>query len=71
MSGGGGAIGALFFVIGVLIVFALLFSTFLVIPFFVFLAGIIAMLISDRNRGSGKKEEAVEVVETTEVREGK
>ncbi len=52
MSGqGGGAFGALFFVIGLLILFCVLFTTFLVIPFFIFLAGIVAMLISDRKRG--------------------
>lgn len=80
---GGGVLGALIFTIGVLIVFALLFSTFLIVPFFVFLGGIIAMLISDRNRGSGNGNgngdgpsdegpvEVVEVVETTEVREVK
>ena len=82
---GGGVLGALIFTIGVLIVFALLFSTFLIVPFFVFLGGIIAMLISDRNRGRGNGNgngndpappddgpvEVVEVVETTEVREVK
>lgn len=47
---GGGAIGALFFAIGALILFALLFSLFLILPFFIFLAGIIAMMISDRKR---------------------
>jgi len=79
---GGGAFGALIFVIGLMLVFAVLFSAFLVIPFFVFLGGIIAMLISDRNRksedeansgnsGSGSVE-TVEVVETTtEVREAR
>ena len=72
---GGGIIGALIFVIGILILFALLFSTFLIVPFFVFLGGIIAMLISDRKRGRGGNDEpppeteVVEVVETTEVRE--
>jgi hypothetical protein len=50
---GGGVFGALIFSIGALILFALLFSTFLVVPFFVFLGGIIAMMISDRNRGRG------------------
>lgn len=77
---GGGAFGALIFVVGLLIVFAVLFSAFLVIPFFVFLGGIVAMLISDRKRDSGDTSnngnstsetvDTVEVIETTtEVRE--
>ncbi|HMT03921.1 MAG TPA: hypothetical protein PKD76_00085 [Solirubrobacterales bacterium] len=77
---GGGAFGALIFVVGLLIVFAILFSAFLVIPFFVFLGGIVAMLISDRKRDSGdtssngnsasESVDTVEVIETTtEVRE--
>lgn len=48
---GGGAIGALFFTVGVLFLFALMFGIFLILPFFLFLAGIIAMMISDRRRG--------------------
>lgn len=55
-GGGGGALGALFFVIGVLILFALLFSVFLILPFFIFLAGIIAMVISDRKRDRQKSD---------------
>ena len=47
---GGGAIGALFFAIGALILFALVFSLFLILPFFLFLAGIVAMMVSDRRR---------------------
>ncbi len=47
---GGGAIGALFFAIGALILFSLLFSVFLIVPFFLFLAGIVAMMVSDRRR---------------------
>jgi len=54
---GGGVFGALIFSIGALILFALLFSTFLVVPFFVFLGGIIAMMISDRNRGRGSDDD--------------
>ena len=78
---GGGVFGALIYVIGILIVFAILFGFFLVVPFFVFLGGMIAMFVSDRRRdkeagngngnGNGsvrsKPVEAVEVVETTEV----
>ncbi len=54
---GGGAIGALFFVIGALILFALMFSVFLIVPFFLFLAGIIAMMVSDRRRSRKKTDE--------------
>jgi uncharacterized membrane protein len=50
-------IGALLFVFGVMILFALLFSTFLVLPFFIFLAGIVAMIISDRKNASRKQVE--------------
>ena len=49
-GGGGGVLGALFFVIGLLLLFCVLFSTFLIVPFFIFLAGIVAMVISDRKR---------------------
>jgi uncharacterized membrane protein len=57
MSGGGGvgfggAIGALFFAIGALLLFAFGFAFFLILPFFVFLVGIVAMIISDRKRDS-------------------
>jgi len=66
VSGGGGVFGALIFVVGALIVFGLLFSTFLIVPFFIFLGGIVAMLISDRKRSReedivyGQKEQAGE-----------
>lgn len=50
MSSQGGAIGALIFVIGLLLLFCILFTAFLVVPFFIFLAGIVAMIISDRKR---------------------
>ncbi len=49
----GGAIAALFFAIGALLLFAVGFAFFLVLPFFVFLAGIVAMIVSDRKRDSG------------------
>lgn len=81
---GGGAFGALVFVIGVLILFAIMFGLFLFVPFFIFLAGIVVMLVGDRKNasksngngngnGNGKttETEIVEVVETTEVREVK
>lgn len=55
-NGGGGAIGALIFVLGILIAFALLFSVFLILPFFIFIAGIIAMVISDRKRDRQKSD---------------
>lgn len=55
MNGGGGVFGALVFVIGVLIAFAILFGFFLIVPFFVFLAGIVVMLVSDRKRGGGSE----------------
>lgn len=58
---GGGAIGALFFTVGVLILFSLMFGLFLIVPFFLFLAGIIAMMVSDRRRGrKSSSQEAAE-----------
>ena len=54
MNSGGGVFGALIFVIGILLAFAVLFGFFLIVPFFVFLAGIVVMLVSDRRRGGEK-----------------
>jgi hypothetical protein len=54
-SGGGGAIGALLFVLGALLVFAIGFSFFLIVPFFVFIFGLIAMIVSDRSRSSDSR----------------
>ncbi|MDQ2623203.1 MAG: hypothetical protein M3Y45_09230 [Actinomycetota bacterium] len=54
-SGGGGTLGALFFVVGLLLLFCVLFSTFLIVPFFIFMAGIVAMVISDRKRGKDEQ----------------
>lgn len=48
---GGGVFGALIFVIGILLAFAVLFGLFLIVPFFIFLAGIVVMLVADRKRG--------------------
>lgn len=58
MNGGGrkssgSAIGALFFAIGALILFAFGFAFFLILPFFIFLGGIVAMIVSDHKRDSG------------------
>lgn len=70
MNRGGGVFGALIFVIGILLAFAVMFGFFLIVPFFIFLAGIIVMLVSDRRdsggNGSGSAT-TVETVETTEV----
>lgn len=59
---GGGVFSALIFVIGVLLAFALLFGLFLVVPFFIFLAGVIVMLVADRRRD---REEAKKIEEET------
>lgn len=53
-NGGGGIFGALLFVLGILALFALMFGFFLILPFFIFLAGIVAMIISDRKRDRQK-----------------
>lgn len=54
------AFGALFFVLGVLLLFALGFGFFLILPFFVFLFGIVAMIISDRKRSPERAAESKE-----------
>jgi len=54
---GGGAIGALFFTLGVMVLFVIMFSTFLILPFFIFIAGIIAMIVSDRRNSSRRNED--------------
>lgn len=48
MNNNGGVFGALLFVAGALIAFAVLFGFFLIVPFFVFLGALIWMLINDR-----------------------
>lgn len=75
MNSGGGVFGALIFVIGILAVFAVMFGLFLIVPFFIFLAGIVVMLVSDRRGGGNenvhgkdaKNQEAVETVEVVET----
>ncbi|MBN8869697.1 MAG: hypothetical protein J0H66_07440 [Solirubrobacterales bacterium] len=70
MNRSGGVFGALIFVIGILLAFAVMFGFFLIVPFFIFLAGVIVMLVSDRrDRGGngGGSTTTVETVETTEV----
>lgn len=57
---GGGAIGALFFTLGLMVLFVIMFSTFLILPFFIFIAGIIAMIVSDRKNSSRKQDEEVD-----------
>jgi uncharacterized membrane protein len=59
--------GALLFVIGVLIAFALMMGVFLILPFFLFLAGIVAMMVSDRRREKKTSDEEAEAVEPVEV----
>lgn len=58
---GGGAIGALFFTLGVMVLFVIMFSTFLILPFFIFIAGIIAMIVSDRRNSSRRKDDDEDV----------
>lgn len=58
------AFGALLTVLGVLLLFAVGFQFFLILPFFVFMFGIIAMIISDRKRSApqvadGEKDQEV------------
>lgn len=48
------AFGALLFVLGLLLLFAIGFAFFLILPFFVFLFGIVAMIVSDRKRSPGR-----------------
>lgn len=74
---GGGVFGALIFVIGILLAFSVLFGLFLVVPFFIFLAGIVVMLVADRKRGDDgpskteAKEEETETAPTPVTREAR
>lgn len=65
-NGSGGAIGALFFALGALLLFAFGFAFFLILPFFIFLGGLVAMLISDNKRDSGQSDEHVEAPQEPE-----
>jgi len=65
----GGAIAALFFAIGALLLFALGFAFFLVLPFFIFIGGIVAMIVSDRKRDNGPAERVEVTEQVVEVRE--
>jgi uncharacterized membrane protein len=60
------AFGALFFVLGALLLFAIGFQFFLILPFFVFLFGIVAMIVSDRKRPSAQTRQARESQEDAE-----
>jgi uncharacterized membrane protein len=52
--GVGSAFGALFFALGALLLFSFGFAFFLILPFFIFLGGIVAMIVSDRKQDSGQ-----------------
>jgi uncharacterized membrane protein len=60
VNGTGGAISALFAALGLLLLFVFSFSFFLILPFFIFLGGIVAMLVSDRKRGKTNDSAATE-----------
>ncbi|MCO5315019.1 MAG: hypothetical protein M9938_02485 [Solirubrobacterales bacterium] len=49
-TGGGSALAALFVSVGLLIAFAIFFNLFLIVPFFIFIGGLIAMVVSDRRK---------------------
>ncbi len=57
---GGSVFGALVVTIGLLIAFSVFFNLFLVVPFFIFLGGLVAMFISDRRRGREESSPAPE-----------
>jgi len=40
-----------------MVLFVIMFSTFLILPFFIFIAGIIAMIVSDRRNSSRRNED--------------
>lgn|GEM_PF-2127855 len=65
-NGSGSAIGALLFALGALLLFAFGFAFFLILPFFIFLGGIVAMLISDNKRDSGQSNANVEAPQEPE-----
>lgn len=47
---GGGAFGALLTTVLLLVAFSIFFNLFLIVPFFIFIGGVIAMVISDRRK---------------------
>lgn len=70
MSSGGGVFGALFLALGLLLLFVVSFGFFLILPFFIFLGGIIAVMISDRKRGRADKKPSKAAVDRTEPETG-
>ena len=63
----GGAFGALLFALGALVLSVISIGLFLVVPFIVFIGGIIAMVISDRKRNSDRKSESEPAEEEPEA----
>lgn len=57
---GGGAVGALLTSVALLIAFSIFFNLFLIVPFFIFIGGVIAMVISDRRRSREEARSAPE-----------
>lgn len=49
-TSGGSGFAALVATVGLLIAFSIFFNLFLIVPFFIFIGGIIAMVISDHRR---------------------
>jgi membrane protein implicated in regulation of membrane protease activity len=66
-KGGGSGIVALVTALALLIAFAVLFTTFLVVPFFIFLAGIVAMIVSDRKRDPERVAEEKQEAEQAKI----
>jgi hypothetical protein len=52
-------------VVGALALFGLLFTAFLLVPFFIFVVAIVAMLVSEWNRGKDDEPAAPVAAETT------
>jgi uncharacterized membrane protein len=70
VNSGGGVFGALFLALGLLLLFVISFGFFLILPFFIFLGGIIAVMISDRKRGRADKKPKPAAIDQTEPETG-
>lgn len=70
MNRGGSVIGSLFVALGLLLLFVVSFGFFLILPFFIFVGGIIAVMISDRKRGRADKKPSPTAIDRAEPETG-
>ena len=70
MNRGGSVVGSLFVALGLLLLFVVSFGFFLILPFFIFVGGIIAVMISDRKRGRADKKPSPAAIDRAEPETG-